>query len=110
MTNWPRALAAGNCSAGISVGTIASNAGAKNASPAPYTATSTSSIHSCSAPVTDRTPISPIATASTALAASSSRRRSNRSLNAPPTSSSSTVGSVQATPTSASAVGTSDSA
>ena len=51
--NWSSELACGSSEAGRTSGTIASNAGPKNAVPAPKTATSRSMCQSSSAPVSD---------------------------------------------------------
>ena len=52
-TNWSSELACASSDAGRTSGTIASNAGAKNAAPAPYTATSATTCQSSSTPVSD---------------------------------------------------------
>ena len=61
--------------------------------------------HSSSVPVTASTPIAAIAAPLIPSESISTSRRSKRSLIAPPSSKSSTCGSIQATPTTASAVG-----
>ena len=81
------------------------NAGAKTAPPTPYSATSTIACQSSSVPVTDRTPSAAMAVPRIASETMSTSRRSNRSLTTPPSRSSSTCGAIQATPTSANAVG-----
>ena len=85
------------------------NAGPKNASPVPNTAARAIRCHSSIAPVSERTPIVAAAAARTRSAAIMIRRRSNRSETTPPRRTKSPTGSVQATPTSESAVGESES-
>ncbi len=108
--NWSSEFACGSREAGSTSGTIASKAGPKNAVPAPKTATSTSMCQSSSAPVSDRTAITPIASPRATSAASIRRRRSKRSLMTPPSRRKAIVGTVMAIPTTASAVGVFDSA
>ena len=108
--NWSSEFACGSSEAGSTSGTIASNAGPKNAVPAPKTATSRSMCQSSSAPVSDRTAITPIASPRATSAASIRRRRSKRSLMTPPSRRKAIVGTVMAIPTTASAVGVLESA
>jgi hypothetical protein len=96
------------CSGTIS-GTIASNAGPKNAVPAPNTAAITIRCHSCSEPLSDRSPSAPTAPPRSTSAAIITRRRSNRSLTTPPSSNRAMWGIVIAMPTTDSAVGASES-
>ena len=84
---------------------IASKAGPKNAVAAPYTATRTMMCHSSSPPASESTARAPIATARTTSDSTITRRRSRRSLTAPPTSSRATWGTVIAMPTTAMAIG-----
>src|SRR5262245_18764326 len=108
-TNWSSAFACGKSSAGTRSGTNASNAGPANALPAPYSAAISIMCHSATTPLITSTPNSATAIMRMRSAATSTLRRSNRSLTAPPTSSSSTCGSVCAMPMSASAAGTFES-
>ena len=85
---------------------MAVDAGLKKASPAPMKAISTMTCHSWIACVIDRSPSVPTAAARTRSAPIISQRRSYRSVSTPPSSRKKTRGSVQATPTIESAVGT----
>ena len=100
----------GSASSCTSSGMMASNAGPKNAVPAPYSPASTIRCHRCNAPVSESTPIPAMAAHRTASATTITRRRSSRSLITPPTSTNTTCGIVMARPTSASAAGAFDSA
>ena len=80
----------------------------KNAVAAPYTTAIASSSQNASAPVTASAASAARTTARTASAISITRRRSKRSLTAPPISRHAIVGIVIAIPTVASAVGASD--
>ena len=81
----------------------------KNAVAAPYTTAIASSSQNASAPVTESAASTARTTARTVSADSITRRRSKRSLTAPPISRHAIVGIVIAIPTVASAVGASDS-
>ena len=105
-TNWSSEFACGSSASGTRSGTTASNAGPKNALPAPYAAAINIMCQIWIVPVTASTPSAHIASMRTVSAAMSTLRRSKRSLTAPLTSRSTTCGTVCATPISASAVGT----
>ncbi len=109
-TNWSSEFARASSEAGRTSGTIASNAGPKNAAPAPYRATRATTCHSSSMPVIDSSAMAATATPRVTSAASITRRRSRRSETTPPSSRNAIVGIVIAMPTSASAVGAFDSA
>ena len=84
-------------------------AGPKNASPMPNTAASAIRCQSSITPLSERAASVAAAAVRTRSAAIMIRRRENRSETTPPRSTKSPSGAVQATPTSESAVGESDS-
>ena len=104
-TSWSSAFAWTSSSRATTSGTIAPNAGPKNASPIPMKTDSTTRCQISIAPVSDSTPIAMSATARTTSAATSTRRRSTRSVTTPPVSRNATMPSVQAVPTIDSATG-----
>lgn len=77
----------------------------KNADAAPYAAAKVTRCHSWMSPLSDSTASPAKQTARTTSAVSITSRRSNRSLITPPTSTSTTCGTVSATPTSDIAIG-----
>ena len=108
-TNWSREFAWFRSAPGTSCGTIASKAGPKNAVPAPNAAATIMMCQISRTPPIESTPRAATLTARSASAAIITRRRSNRSLTTPPTSRKTICGSVIATPTIESAVGTFES-
>ena len=100
------AFAWGRRSAASRSGTMAVEAGLKKASPAPMNAISTTTCQSWMAPVIESRPRPITAAARTRSAPIISQRRSYRSVRTPLSSRKTTSGSVHATPTIESAVGT----
>ncbi len=87
-------------------GIVASQAGANSASPIPNGITRTTTCQSSISPVTESRPMPASDPARMKSATISRRRRGIRSARTPPKSRNPTIGSVQARPTSESAVGT----
>jgi hypothetical protein len=104
-TSWSSEFAWFSSASGTRPGTIASNAGPKNAVPAPNSPESTNICQSSSRPESARAPNAPTATARIRSAAIITLRRSNRSEATPPASRNTTCGTVIATPIMESAVG-----
>jgi len=107
--NWSSEFAWFKSLPGTSCGTIASNAGPKNAVPAPNAAATMMMCQSSRAPASDKTPRIATLTMRSASAAIMTRRRSNRSLTTPPRSRKMICGTVIAMPTIERAVGVFDS-
>ena len=107
--SWSSAFACASRSGGTMSGTSASNAGAKNAAPVPYTAAMTAMCQTSMAWVRASTASAAPATARSRSAATITKRRSKRSLATPPISKKTMVGTVIAMPTTDIAVGAFDS-